>query len=270
MEMDLEAYYRRIGIAPVAPDLAGLTALHRAQAYAIPYEGLDVQFGQWLDLDPARIFDKLVRRGRGGWCYENNGLLGWALAEAGFDVMRVTAGVHRKLRGDGIIGNHLTLIVTLPEGRYLCDLGLGDGLRAPIPLEEGVHHDGPLTFQLERLDDGYWRFWNTPGAEPATFDFRDEPADEERFEILCHRLQTDPESHFILNAECVRMYPERTVTLLGRVLRRSGPEGLQKTLLNAPEEMAAVLAQEFGITGLDTAKIWPRILARHTQLFGDT
>ena len=40
-----------------------------------------------------------------------NGLLGWALREIGFDVVRVMGGVHRRERGDGALGNHVVLLV---------------------------------------------------------------------------------------------------------------------------------------------------------------
>jgi N-hydroxyarylamine O-acetyltransferase len=266
--MDLTAYLDRIGLTePLPPTVATLQTVHRAHAYAIPYEALDVQQGHRLDFDLPRIFDKLVTRRRGGWCYEMNGLLGWALTELGFPVQRCTAGVYRRERGDAALGNHLTLIVTL-DHPWLCDLGLGDGLRAPILLEEGPHHDGPLTFRLERLPDGFWRFHNHATGLPTTFDFRDAPADEALFHRQNDFLQTDPESYFVLTAEAIRMGPDHCLTLLGRVLRHTTPAGTTRHLLDTPGALTAALADHFGITGVDVARIWPKILARHSQLFG--
>ncbi len=272
--MNLDAYLRRIGLeGPLPPTLATLHAVHRAQAHAVPYEGLDIQQGVALDLDPARIFDKLVTRERGGWCYETNGLLAWALTELGFDVQRCTAGVYRRERGDAALGNHLMLIVNLeqnwPPQNWLCDLGLGDALRAPIPLVEGPHHDGPLEFRLEHLPDGFWRFHNHAYGAPASFDFLNAPADEALLRHQNAKLQTDPESYFVLNAEAIRMGTDHSVTLLGRVLRLASGTGVQKTLLATSDELAEVLATQFGITGVDTDAIWPRIMARHAVLFGE-
>ena len=83
--MQLAAYLDRIGYSgSTLPSRDTLFAVHRAQAYSIPYEGLDMQLGRPVDLDPVRTFDKLVLQRRGGWCYETNGLLGWALGEMGF------------------------------------------------------------------------------------------------------------------------------------------------------------------------------------------
>lgn len=267
--MPLDAYLARIGLAgPLPPTLATLQAVHRAQAFAIPYEGLDVQAGEPLDLFIDRIIDKLVVRRRGGWCYETNGLLGWALDRLGFEVQRCTAGVHRRERGDAALGNHLTLIVRLDQP-WLCDLGLGDGLRGPIPLEPGVHRDGDFQFGLEPLPDGYWRFYNHSYGQPPTFDFRDAPADETLFQRQNITLQTSPESYFVQNAEAIRMAPDHSVTLLGRVLRRATALGVDKELIASPEALDRVLAQHFGIVGVPVHRIWPRIAARHIQLFGD-
>jgi N-hydroxyarylamine O-acetyltransferase len=267
--MNLDAYLQRIGLqGPLPPTLATLHAVHRAQAHAVPYEGLDIQAGVALDMDPARIFDKLVTRARGGWCYETNGLLGWALTELGFDVQRCTAGLYRRERGDAALGNHLMLIVTL-EQDWICDLGLGDALRAPIPLTEGIHKDGNLEFRLEHLPDGFWRFHNHAYGAPTSFDFRNAPADEALILYQNARLQSDPESHFVLNAEAVRMGPDHSMTLLGRVVRLASGHGVQKTLLNTPAELSEVLETQFGIIGVDVAAIWPRIVARHAELFGE-
>src|SRR3954451_21382564 len=99
--MELAAYLARIGYAgPVRPDLSTLRAVHRAHLQAIPYDSLDVQLGRPLTLDPAAAYDKIVRRRRGGWCYEMSGLLGWALGEIGFSVPRMAGAAMRAERGD--------------------------------------------------------------------------------------------------------------------------------------------------------------------------
>ncbi|MGV8986399.1 MAG: arylamine N-acetyltransferase family protein [Cypionkella sp.] len=266
--MRLNDYLERIGLAgPLPATLQTLHDVHRAQAYAVPYEGLDIQLGVPLDLCVERIFDKLVTRRRGGWCYEANGLLFWALREVGFDVQRCTAGVYRREKGDATLGNHLTLIVAL-EQRWLCDLGLGDGLRAPILLAEGLHEDGALNFQLERLPDGFWRFHNHAYGAPTSFDFRDSPAEEALFYRQNITLQTDPASHFVQNAEVVRMGPDHSLTLLGKVLRHATPKGVTKQVLDTPEALQSALRAYFGINGVDVPEIWPRIEARHRELFG--
>ena len=219
-----------------------------------------------LKAQPEALVRAITQR-RGGWCYETNGILHWALTRMGFSVMRATAGVHRKLRGDSTLGNHLTLLVHCEGQTFIADLGLGDGLRAPIPLIAGTHRDGPLAFRLEPMPDGFWRFHNHSYGTPETFDFRAEPADEALFQVCSDQLQIDLASHFVLNAECVLMHEDSATVLLGRVLRQISATGTEKTLLTSADEMAATLAKHFGIFDLPIDRIWPQILARHELLF---
>ena len=77
--MDIHRYLHRIGLKTVPkPDLKGLASLHRAHLETIPYENLDVQLGRPVTIERRPIYEKIVERHRGGWCYEMNGLFGWA------------------------------------------------------------------------------------------------------------------------------------------------------------------------------------------------
>jgi len=93
-ELDLGAYLRRIGLETrPAADLAGLRALHFAHATTIPFENLDIQMGLRILLDLASLQAKLVRRHRGGYCFEHNTLFLAVLKAVGFDVIPCEARV---------------------------------------------------------------------------------------------------------------------------------------------------------------------------------
>jgi N-hydroxyarylamine O-acetyltransferase len=69
--MNLPAYLQRIGYSgSLEPTLAVLHEIVACQAASIPFENVDVQLGKGIDLAPAAIEDKLVTRGRGGYCFE--------------------------------------------------------------------------------------------------------------------------------------------------------------------------------------------------------
>ena len=267
--MHLQAYLDRIGYqGPVEPTLECLRQIHLRQALSVPYENIDVQLGVSLDQDLEKIFEKVVGRRRGGWCYELNALLGWVLSEIGFDVMRVSAGVLRDQRGDAALGNHLILLVRLDQ-LYLVDQGLGDGIREPIPLMAGTHRQGALAFRLAKLTDGYWRFHSHSFGYPPTFDFRDELADEALLASKCAALQEAPESIFVQNLACQIMALETVTCLTGRVLRIKSIEGSTKRLVGSQDEFADILDRMFGIRDVDVGLLWPKVVARHDLLFGD-
>ncbi|MDH3642437.1 MAG: arylamine N-acetyltransferase [Gammaproteobacteria bacterium] len=268
--MRLDEYFGRIGFeGPVQPDLECLTALHQQHLLSIPYENLDVQLQRPVDLDGQRIFDKIVLQQRGGWCYEMNGLLEWALVEIGFDVMRMNGGVMRAEWGDDALGNHLVLCVNLDEP-YVADVGLGDGLFEPVPLRADTFTQGAMEYQLELLDDGLWRFHNHSGRSPPSFDFNHAPADEELFAQRCSELQSEPDSMFVQNLICQRIATDGTYMLLGRVLSHLVGDEVNRTLLMSPEQLQATLLDVFGLDMPEAAELWPRVVERHNALFGDT
>ena len=263
----LDDYLARIDYrGPVAPTLACLTEIHRQHLLTIPYEDLDVQLGRTLDLDIERTFEKIVVRHRGGWCYEMNGLLGWALEQVGFEVTRILGGMHRSLDGDDAMGNHLVLRVEL-DGPMIADTGMGNGVLGPMHLKAGSGAQGTRQFRFEELEDGYWRFHNHPGAAPSDFDFRPErSADEDRLALICSNLQDD-DSIFRKNLIC--MQPDETgatKVLIGRALSLPGEE---KKLLESADDLCDVLDTVFGLRDPEFRSLWPQVVARHTELFGD-
>ena len=92
--IDLDAYFRRVGHdGPTAPTLATLAALQAAHAGAIAFENLDVLLGRPIPLDAGALQDKLVRRRRGGYCFEQNSLFRLVLEALGFKLAALSARV---------------------------------------------------------------------------------------------------------------------------------------------------------------------------------
>ena len=264
--MHLQGYLDRIQFTGTPRvDLDTLKQIHHQHLLHIPYEDIDVQLERTLDFDLERIFDKFVNQHRGGWCYEMNGLMGWALEEIGFSVMRMSGGVWRESRGDQQMGNHLLLEVEVENQKWLADVGLGDGARYPIPIEVGTHNQGGLEYALAQVEDGYWRFKNHPFSNAASFDFKHEAADESLLNKQCAWLQTDPESHFrnILIAQ--RFTPDAIEVLLGKVHTTITPSGKTSRELEDIDELHTCLKSVFGLS-VDLTSIWDRILAAHEQM----
>jgi N-hydroxyarylamine O-acetyltransferase len=268
MRSDLRAYLDRIGFSGRAePTLDCFREIHRRQAFAIPYDTLDIMLGRRHDRDIDRIFEKMVTKRRGGWCYESHVLLHWALREIGFAARIVIAGIHREQMGDIKLGNHTAVLVDLDE-TYLADLGLGDGIRDPIPLRAGIYDQGRLRFALEVTGDGYWRFRNHAFAYPTNFDFRDEKLDEELIDRYSAAYQSGADPLYVKNLACQIMEPESVICLSGRVLRHKTPDGTSKRLVTEGE-FETVLQDVFGIVDDEARSVWPRVAARHRELFGD-
>ncbi|HET6894148.1 MAG TPA: arylamine N-acetyltransferase [Candidatus Baltobacteraceae bacterium] len=264
MTPKLAAYLRRIGYSgPLDPSVKTLRGLHRAHLLAISYENMDVQLGVPLSLDPAAVFEKIVERKRGGWCYEMNGLFAWALRELRFDISLLGAAVGRDQRGDAAAMNHLAILVHLDKP-YLADVGFGNGFIAPIPLSEGMHSDGRFDFRLQQIDGDWWRFTNRP-ASGDTFDFQLTPYELSAFAEKNRWLQAADESYFVQNLVCHRFTDEGVVTLRGAVLTTLTPTETREQIAQSRDQLAAILREHFELRPESIDEIWERVAARHKQ-----
>ena len=259
--MQLNAYLTRIDYdGPLAPNLATLRALHRAHLLAIPYENLDIHFGQSLTLDVAQIHDKIVTRRWGGWCFEMNGLFAWALREVGFEVTLLAASVNRHSVDEPETGDHLVLLVNLAEP-YLADVGFGPGFLEPLPLKSGTVKEGFLEFALEQTD-GRWWFRNAEGAGPG-FDFTLQPRTLASFGERCRWLQSDPTSGFVRVTVCHRRTPQAIHSLRGAVLRTINALGTTEHTIESLADYAQTLRDGFGLEIENIDALWAKVWASH-------
>ena len=267
--MDLDAYLARIGYAGTPrPDLETLTAIPRAPRRTRPAENRDVQLQRPGDVSLQHAFDKLVTRRRGGWCYEMNGLLGWALGEIGFAVTRMAGAVGRTERGDISHGNHLVLRVDL-DRPYIADVGFGDGTLEPVALVAGPITVAGYDFRLEALDADWWRFHNHALGGAPYFDFTQASASDTALNVTCQWLRTSPDSIFTQFPIVQRHTPDGLVIILGRTLRRIQPGERTQALIGTADEFLDILTREFDLDVPEMHALWPAICAKHEELFGE-
>ncbi|MFE9931996.1 arylamine N-acetyltransferase [Streptomyces sp. NPDC005533] len=256
-ELDLDAYLARIGLQENAgdgrelrPDLATLYAVHRAHTAAIPFESLDVLLGRPVALDVKSIEDKLVHAGRGGYCYEQNSLLAAALERLGFEVSG--RGARNRTRGDSLLPvTHAVLVVTVEGEPWLCDVGFGhQGPREPVPLgRPGVAlEQGEWTYRVREEEDGILVLCHLRGGTwrdlYAFSPQRYHPVD---YVLLNHYSSGHPRSSFV--GRLVVHHPGDAVrrALVGREFTLLYPDGRTERRDVGPDELLAVLDQEFGL-----------------------
>ena len=268
--MNIASYLARINLAsPPEVSLAGLSALHRAHLLAIPFENLEVQLGRPVGTAIPPIFEKIVNRRRGGWCYEMNGVFGWALSELGFRVTRLSGAVMRSALGVVQEGNHLVLRVDLPEGPVFADVGFGSGPIGPFAPREGAFESHGFAYSLARADGDWWRLAEHRGGSTFSYDVRLAPAaDEALLAEKCAWLQVAPESPFTQNLVVQRHLPGGLAILRGRVLSHIARDATRERLVESADDLVAVLAREFDLDVPEAAALWPKIVARHEAVKG--
>ena len=248
---DLNAYLERIGVERLPANLIEkLHALHRAQAYAIPFEVFDIHLGRGISVAPAESFHKLVGKRRGGYCYELNTLLGDALEAAGFEVQRLLARVLFKRESPGP-RTHMVLVVTAEGKRWLADVGFGGpGIVDPLPLEPGreseqagarfrLREDARYGHVLERGDANGW-------APLYAFNFESFTSDD--VVVANHFTSTHPSSPFRGIRMCALPSPTGRATLANFELSLHRHDGTSQTRTIEPGVPYLQMLQEsFGL-----------------------
>jgi N-hydroxyarylamine O-acetyltransferase len=257
----MEALLARIGLdrAPAA-DADGLRVLHRAYLARMPYEDLAVQLGETGPLDEAALAERVLRDGRGGYCFELNTLLAALLRAAGFVVTH-----HQAVVGGEGPTNHMALLVHLDGERWLADAGLGEGFVEPLPFREGRFSIGPLTYTLQREPGGSWWMGQHEWGSFAGFRMVEEESPVSAFQVHHRRLATDPASSFVQTLVVQQPREDLIVTLRARTLSFVGPSIDDKRVVADAGELAAVLRDVFGITlgGERLERIWKQAAAQH-------
>ena len=140
MDPRLAAYLERLGHPePPTPDAAGLEALQRAHRLAIPFENFDIALGRSIAIDGESVFAKLVRGGRGGYCFEHNRLLADMLELAGIVTRPLLARVWLgAVPGATPPRTHVLLLTELGGERWIADAGFGGSYVPMLPLADGA------------------------------------------------------------------------------------------------------------------------------------
>jgi N-hydroxyarylamine O-acetyltransferase len=248
--MDVEAYLLRIQYdGPRDPSPATLRGLHRQHLFTVPFENLDIALGNRIVLDPELLFDKIVVRKRGGFCYELNGLFHDLLTALGFRVEMLSARVGR---ADGSFSpefDHMLLKVTLDDP-WLADVGFGDSFINPLLLraEAPVSIEGYSRFSIAASKSAWDLLRRDGDGMPVTlYRFTEVPRELSEFAPMCHFHQTSPESHFTQNRVCSKALPDGRVTISGTRLITTKNAVRQETVLISREEIRDCLRQQFGI-----------------------
>jgi N-hydroxyarylamine O-acetyltransferase len=254
-DFDLPAYLDRIGYGgPAEPTLAVLAEVHRLHVAAIAFENLSPLIGDEVPLDLAALQAKLVRGGRGGYCFEHNLLLWAALEAMGFQIRGLAARVLWGAPADAPTRHrsHMALLVSLPEGPFVADVGFGGlTMSAPLALKPGPAQQTPHeSFRLIEAGDGAYDVQADAGGHWLPlyrFDLSAQlPVD---YEPLNWWVATHPASPFPTHLLAARAQPNRRLALFDAryTVRETDRPPVERTLASL-DELAAVLRDDFGLT----------------------
>lgn len=249
--MNIRAYLERINYhGSLAPTRDTLRELQVAHLLAVPFENLSIHANEPIVLEDEALYTKIVEGGRGGFCYEANGLFAALLRALGFDVRMLSAEVANAEGGFSQPFDHMALMVSLDE-RWLVDVGFGDSFLEPLRLDErGEQAQGSRAYRID-ADSDYLILMqpDDDAAEwKAQYRFTLQPHTYADYAEMCRYHQTSTQSHFTRARICSRATLDGRVTLSEmRLITTSEKNGRQERILTSQEEYANCLREQFGI-----------------------
>lgn len=254
-KLDLDAYLARVGYrGSTEPSEATLTALYRAHLAAVSFENLDVFLRGSVSVDFADIQEKIVGRGRGGYCYEQAQLFGAVLERLGFTVERLLARVGPDAAA-ARPRTHLTLRVRAEQNVWLADPGFGSSPPVPLSLRR-YRSGGPLEadgwiYEVtpdEEHGQQVWKLREYQAGQWVTLhrwdDSKVQPVD---VLLSNYYTSTHPDSWFTWQPIIVKRSPDAITSLLGRTYTVTRPGHAKTRAELTDKEFAAALTGEFAL-----------------------
>ncbi len=250
---DTDAYLHRIHAAQEPCSLSALDHLIRAHQLAVPFENLD-QYNtkQTASCSIKDLYEKIVVRKRGGYCFEQNALFLSLLQSLGYQAWSAASRIIRgKDLSSPILILHRINLVRLEDGLYFCDVGYGGPMPAfALKVEEGSQRsvDGE-TFYIRKQDSIWWKLGRitSQNAEEDILLFRTEPMENCDFFVLNHYASTSPLSVFTNHRMVNRRTEEGNVNLMDSTLTITERGSSRSLTIESEEQLKAILDEYFGI-----------------------
>jgi len=266
--MDLTGYLTRIGLdaLPLVTS-EGVALLQSAHRAAIGFENLDIPLGRGIRIDSASVYDKLVSRRRGGYCFEHNRLYSDALRALGVEVRPLLARVRLGVAPDVTPPRtHVCLLLAIDGQPWMADAGFGGSNLPPLPLVDGAQaatSDGARhrLLHVGAPGDlgGEWRLERAGPAQATdgraadhldwqaqyTFDLAHVAPDD--LEQANHWTSTRPGTRFTTLHVASIPLEDGFATMTDRELTIYRVSGTERRTLDTPAEYAAILREIFRI-----------------------
>ena len=255
--LDLDAYLQRIRYTGVrTPSIETLRAIHLRHAEAIAFENLNALMGWPVRLDLESLQQKMVRDGRGGYCFEHNVLFNSVLESLGFRVIGLAARVLWNTP-EGIVSprTHMLLRVDVDEEAYIVDVGFGgvtltEPLRLVPGLEQSTSHE---PFRLVKVGDEFIEQVKLGNAWVSLYQFDLSHHQLPDYDMANWYISTHPASRFLTGLIAARPVSDRRYALRNNQLTVHHLNGTtEREFITNVTDLKQTLAQTFGVRLPDT------------------
>lgn len=212
------------------------------------FSSVGCRLGDDLPLDFESLFDRIVVKRRGGYCFEQNGLLFGVLEELGFAPQLYLARViYNQDTHPGL--THRISLVEHEGERFVLDVGFGPlGPRIPVAMSGKECVDGSRVFRINERRSGEFHlqvfkegdFFSLYRFELTRYG----QADCEVGHFYSHR---HPEASFVNHLVVSLILEHETRSLRDQEYRVTRDFGIEIQTIESSNQLWRILVEELGI-----------------------
>jgi len=210
-------------------------------------------------LDALSLQQKIVRDGRGGYCFEQNLLLSHALKALGFKVTGLAARVLWNASEGAITARgHMLLRIDLNDERFIADVGFGAmTLTGPLRLEPDIEQvTSHEPFRLVKAGEEFVMQAKAGDAWKPLYRFDLQEQFLPDYEVTNWYLSNHPSSHFVTGLIAARPTPDRRYALRNNELAVHHLNGsAERRVLTSAAELRETLEGAFRLTLPDAPEL---------------
>ncbi len=225
-----------------------LNQITRRYVSTFAFSSAGCRLGDDLPLDLDSLHDRIVRRRRGGYCFEQNGLIYEILQELGFSVKLYLARVvYDQTVHPGL--THRVTLLELEGKQYVIDVGFGAlGPRVPVAFSSECTMDGDKVFRVAEPSPGQFHFQVFKDGDFFSL---------YKFELVQYGLadcelghfysHKHPSAIFVNNLVASLILENEVLSLRNLELWKINAQGSEKILMKDAGQLHKTLVEEFDI-----------------------
>jgi len=241
-------YIQALGLQNSKPDLGFLNEISRRHTAQFAFSSVGPMLGEDLPLDIESLFQRIVTNRRGGYCFEQNGLLYAMLKDLGFNVKLYLARViynediHPPL-------THRITMVEFGTAQYVIDVGFGPlGPQLPVCMSGEVSQQNFREFRIEERHPGVFHMQTLKdGAYYSLYKFELARYGTPDCEVGHFYSHKHPSATFVNHLVVSRIMDDEILSLRNREFWKITGTGERREVIKDSRQLHEALTDQLGV-----------------------
>jgi N-hydroxyarylamine O-acetyltransferase len=242
-----KTYFKKLNINPSVSSLELVAELQQKHISTFSFNSIAVLLGQSISLDIEDIYEKIVLKNDGGYCFEHNKLMYEVLNSLGFDVSISIAKVLNNREDIDSPRTHRITILKWESNNYVVDVGFGAfSPKAPMKLD-GLEVNGQ-DYQIVKRQEEYYLEHLKSRSVFHLYKFNLATYTEADCKMGNFYSSHSPDAVFVNNFVVSLIFPERTLSLRNMSYFKIGKNKTEQISIESSTHLREILLDDFNMS----------------------